>query len=913
MMNCKHLLYGMALSALICAGPVMAQTIPSPKEHFGFNIGDDYSLANYTQAEAYFKKLAAASDRVLLREIGNTEENRKQYVMIVSSPANLKKIDRYKEISQKLARAENLTDEEAAKLSMEGKPVVWIDGGLHATETVATQQLLETYYQLVSRKDPETMRILDDVIILLSQVNPDGQELVSNWYMQDKDMSKRNMNIPRLYQKYIGHDNNRDFYMMNMKESTNISKQQYVEWMPQIIYNHHQTSPEGAVVAGPPYRDPFNFAYDPLLITGIDGVAASMINRLNAEGKPGYTRLSGSVYSTWWNGGLRTTPYFHNMIGILTETTGNPTPSKIALVPERLIPNNATPYPITPQEWKFRKSIDYSVSMNYAILDYASRSSDKLLYNIYVMGRNAIQKGNQDNWTLQPKYIAAINAAYEKDKTAGLIAKSESVGRGGPEIPMKYYDDVLKNPALRDARGYIVPADQADFPTAVKYINSLLKSGVLVERATAAFSVNGKNYPSGSYIVKTNQAFRPHVMDMFEPQDHPNDFQYPGGPPVRPYDAAGWTLAFQMGVQFDRILEGFEGPFERVPYGELQNAPAAKITPSTGGYLLSAAVNNSFIVVNDLLKAGIEVSRINSAQDQMPAGSFYVPAKGLAILQKAGIEFGTAAAGVKSKPNGSVKITPAKIALFDQYGGSMPSGWVRWIMEQYHFAFQLVYPKDIDQGKLRSKYDMILFISGGIPAVGRPEAVWGRMPKEDEVPAEFRGWLGSITPEKSIPQLKAFLEEGGNIVTIGSSTNLAYHLGLPVKSALTENKGGKEVNLPGDKFYIPGSILQVNVDTSLPSNWGMPEKADVVYNNSPVFHLADGAEAQGIKPLIWFGKEDSLRSGWAWGQSYLKDGVAAFVAPVGKGKFYAFGPEITFRAQSHSTFKLLFNELYLKK
>lgn len=913
MMNCKHLLYGMALSALICAGPVMAQTIPSPKEHFGFNIGDDYSLANYTQAEAYFKKLAAASDRVLLREIGSTEENRKQYVMIVSSPANLKKIDRYKEISQKLARAENLTDEEAAKLSLEGKPVVWIDGGLHATETVATQQLLETYYQLVSRKDPETMRILDDVIILLSQVNPDGQELVSNWYMQDKDLSKRNMNIPRLYQKYIGHDNNRDFYMMNMKETTNISKQQYVEWMPQIIYNHHQTSPEGAVVAGPPYRDPFNFAYDPLLITGIDGVAASMINRLNAEGKPGYTRLSGSVYSTWWNGGLRTTPYFHNMIGILTETTGNPTPSKIALVPERLIPNNATPYPITPQEWKFRKSIDYSVSMNYAILDYASRSSDKLLYNIYVMGRNAIQKGNQDNWTLQPKYIAAINAAYEKDKKAGLIAKSESAGRGGPEIPMKYYDDVLKNPALRDARGYIVPADQADFPTAVKYINSLLKSGVLVERATAAFGVNGKNYPAGSYIVKTNQAFRPHVLDMFEPQDHPNDFQYPGGPPVRPYDAAGWTLAFQMGVQFDRILEGFKGPFERVPYGELQNAPVAKVTPSAGGYLLSAAVNNSFIVVNDLLKAGIEVSRINSALDQMPAGSFYVPAKGLTILQKSGVEFGTAATGVKGKPNGAVKITPAKIALFDQYGGSMPSGWVRWIMEQYHFAFQLVYPKDIDQGKLRSKYDMILFISGGIPAVGRPEPVWGRMPKEEEVPAEFRGWLGSITPEKSIPQLKAFLEEGGNIVTIGSSTNLAYHLGLPIKSALTETKGGKEVNLPGDKFYIPGSILQVNVDTSLPSNWGMPEKADVVYNNSPVFHFADGAEAQGIKPLIWFGKEDSLRSGWAWGQSYLKDGVAAFVAPVGKGKLYAFGPEITFRAQSHSTFKLLFNELYLKK
>lgn len=914
MIKCKHLLYSMALSAAICAGPVLAQQIPSPKAHFGFNIGDDYSLANYTQAEAFFRKVAAGSDRVKLQEIGVTEEGRKQLMMIVSSPANLKKLDRYKEIAQKLARAENLTDAEASKLALEGKPVIWIDGGLHATETVGTQQLLESFYQLVSRNDAETMRILDDVIILFSQVNPDGQELVSNWYMQEKDPAKRNMNIPRLYQKYIGHDNNRDFYMMNMKESSNIARQQYIEWMPQIVYNHHQTSPEGAVVAGPPYRDPFNFAYDPLLITGIEGVGASMVNRLNAEGKPGFTRLSGSVYSTWWNGGLRTTPYFHNMIGILTETTGNPTPSKIALVPERLIPNNATPFPITPQEWKFRRSIDYSVSMNYAILDYASRSKDQLLYNIYVMGRNAIQKGNQDNWTLQPKYIAAINAAYDKDKKAGQIpAPTAPVGRGGPVIPMKYYDDVLKNPALRDARGYIIPADQADFPTAVKYINALLKSGILVEKATAAFSVNGKNYPAGSYIVKTNQAFRPHVLDMFEPQDHPNDFQYPGGPPVRPYDAAGWTLAFQMGVQFDRILEGFEGPFERVPYGQLQNAPAMKVSPSSGGYLLSAAVNNSFIAVNDLLKAGIEVSRVTEATENLPAGSFYVPAKGLTILQKSGVEFGTAAVALKGKPSAAVKINPARIALFDQYGGSMPSGWVRWMMEQYHFAVQVVYPKDIDQGKLKSKYDLILFISGGIAAPGGSEMSFSRMPKEDEVPAEFRGWLGSITADKSIPQLKSFLEEGGNIVTVGSSTNLAYHLGLPVKSALVETKNGKQGNLPGDKFYIPGSILQVNVDTSLPSNWGMPAKADVVYNNSPVFHLEEGAQSQGIKPLLWFGKEDSLRSGWAWGQSYLRDGVAAFVAPVGKGKLYAFGPEITFRAQSHSTFKLLFNELYLQK
>ena len=913
MMTCKKVIYALVFLLSIGLQPIAAQVIPTPKEHFGFNIGDDYSLANYTQAEAYFKKLAGISDRVLLKEIGKTEENRNQYVMVISSPENLKKIERYKEISQKLARAENLTDAEAAKLAAEGKPVVWIDGGLHANETVATQQLIELYYQLLSRKDPETMRILDQVIILLSQVNPDGQELMSDWYMKDKDPAKRNMNIPRLYQKYIGHDNNRDFYMNNMKESTNISRQQYIEWMPQIVYNHHQTSPAGAVVAGPPYRDPFNFVYDPLLITGIDGVGAAMINRLNTEGKPGYTRLSGSVYSTWWNGGLRTTPYFHNMIGILTEITGNPSPSEIPLVPERLIPDNATPFPVSPQPWKFRRSIDYSISLNYGILDYASRQGDELLYNIYVMGRNAIQKGNQDNWTLSPKHIATIKELYEKDKKAGLI-ENANAGRSNAAIPAKYYDAVLKNPAYLDARGYIIPADQPDFPTAVKFVNALIKSGILVHRASADFSVAGKAYPAGSYVVKTNQAFRPHVMDMFEAQDHPNDFQYPGGPPVRPYDAAGWTLAFQMGVQFDRIVKGFDGPFTRLEYGQLQNPPAQKVAASPAGYLLNAAVNNSFIAVNDLLKAGVHVYRITKPVGNMPAGSFYIPAKGMAQLQQSGAEFGTMAVIAKSKPGAMVKINPGRIALFDRYGGSMPSGWMRWIMEQFHFNFKVVYPQDIDQGNLNAKYDVILFINDGIPAVGEKPEAMGRGPKAEDIPEAYRSWLGSLSIEKSIPQLQTFMEKGGTVVITGKNTSLAYHLKLPVKNALQEMKAnGKEAALPADKFYIPGSILKVNINNSHPANYGMPAAVDMVFNNSPVFTLLPEAAAQHIERLAWFDENDALRSGWAWGQSYLKGGVAAFTAPVGKGKLYAYGPEITFRAQAHSTFKMLFNELYLSK
>ncbi|EOR95163.1 : hypothetical protein [Arcticibacter svalbardensis MN12-7] len=891
-----------------------SQSIPSPKEFFGFNIGDDYKLTTYTQAEAYIKKLAT-SNRTKLVDIGMTEEGRHQYMLIVSSPENIKKLDHYKEISQKLARAEGLTPAEAHKLADEGKSVIWIDGGLHATEVVGAHQLLETMYQLVTRTDEETLTILNNDIVLLAHANPDGQELVTNWYMREADTLKRKMDIPRLYEKYVGHDNNRDFYMMNMKESQNISKQLFVEWIPQIMYNHHQRGPAGSVLAGPPYRDPFNYVYDPLIVTSIDAVGAAMNNRLNVEGKPGYTQRNGSQFSTWWNGGLRTTPYFHNMVGLLTEIIGSPTPETIPLVPDRLIPTGATPNPVKPQIWHFRQSIDYSVSLNYAVLDYASRSRSELLYNIYQMGHNAIEKGKGDNWTYYPKYIQAIKDAYQKDqkdvKAESDASKEFSFGGEG-DIPTKYYDAIFKDKALRDARAYIIPSDQADFPTAVRFINALLLSGISVEKATGSFNVGGKEYPAGSFIVSTAQAFRPHVIDMFEPQDHPNDFQYEGGPPIRPYDAAGWTLAFQMGVKFDRILEDYKGPFEQVAYGALQSPPKQTIAIVKAGYLIDPKENNAFIAVNDLLKAGVEVYRSTSGAT---LGFFYIAgnAKAQAILTKSEAQYGLTIKSATEKPAVLTKIGASRIAIVNMYGGSIPAGWVRWLMEQYHFGYQLIYPQDIDAGNLNKKYDAIILVTGIIPPVGKPEVnrYAGRQPKAEEIPVAFRPWIGTITPEKSIPQLKKFLESGGHVVTIGTSTNLAYHLQLPVKNALVEpGKDGKDKPLSATKYYIPGSLLKVSLDTLEMANWGMPGENDVYFDRSPVFKLEAGAAAKGIKPLAWFTTDKPLHSGWAWGQAYLKDGVAAFVAPVGKGKFYAFGPEITFRGQSHSTFKMLYNLLY---
>lgn len=902
---------------LLVSSAALGQQIPAPKEHFGFNIGDNYKLATYAQTEAYFQKLDLVSDRAIMQSIGKTEEGRDQFMMVVTSPANQLKLSSYKEISQKLARAEHLSEADAKKLAADGKAVVWIDGGLHATEVVGAHQLIEIAYQLCSRNDDETKYILDNVIVLIVHANPDGQELVSNWYMRNSDSTKRTTSfLPRLYEKYAGHDNNRDFYMMNLKETQNMGRQLYVEWIPQIMYNHHQTGPQGTVVAGPPFRDPFNYVFDPLVMTSLDAVGAAMINRLIQENKPGYTQRAGSPYSTWYNGGLRTTTYFHNMIGLLTEIIGSPTPSEIPVVPNRLIPSSANPYPITPRKWFFKNSIDYSVSLNYAVLMYAARHRDELLYNIYRMGKNSIERGSKDNWSLSPSKTSLIQEYFQKDQPQRPREENttpESWGRNIANISKKYFDTVFKNPSHKDARAYILPSNQSDFATATRFINALIRTGIEIHESTSDFSFNGKSYPAGSYIVQCNQAFRPHVLDMFEPQDHPNDFQYPGGPPVPPYDAAGWTLAFQMGVEFDRITESISGPFKKINIGELQPLKGKiSINNEKGGYLINGANNHAFALVNTLMKKGIKVFRISEALNGFAKGSFYVPSSSAAALIVKGqaVDIGADVQSIDKKPADLVAIQPARIALWDTYGGSMPSGWMRWIFEQFKFDYNVIYAQEIDKGDLKNKYDIILFVEGAMPSLN-PHARKPIGPKPEDTPEEFKKTIGYLSTESSIPALKKFMEDGGTVLTIGNSTNLAYHLKLPVTNALVETVSGNQRNLPNEKFYIPGSVMQVTLDETQSNTWGMKKTADVYFDDSPVFNISPEAQTKGmIKPIAWFASDKTLRSGWAWGQSYLKNGIAAFDAQVGKGKLIAYGPEITFRAQTHGTFKLVFNQLY---
>jgi hypothetical protein len=599
------------------------------------------------------------------------------------------------------------------------------------------------------------------------------------------------------------------------------------------------------------------------------------------------------------------------MIGLLTETIGNPTPIEIPFRPDRQLAHGDLPLPVDPGAWHFRQSIEYSQTANWAVLDYASRNRDHLLYSFWRMGMNSIERGSRDTWTVLP---FAVEAAAEMLGARQAGAAAGFPQRGGPAGSVEDFQEMLRPPQGRDARGFILPSDQPDFATATKFANALLKNGVDVLRATAAFTAGGTSYDAGSYVVKTDQAFRPHVMDMFEPQQHPNDFAYPGGPPMPPYDNAGWTLAYQMGIQFDRILDGFDGPFEMID--GLAEIPSGQVmaSASAAGYVFDHRNNNSFLVLNRLLAQGSDVYWLLEAPGgtDLTDGAFYVPGNQVAddVLQTLAAETGVSFQAISVPMGGTLKMRRPRVGLWDQYGGSMASGWTRMIMEDFGFDFEVVYPPELAAGNLRDRFDVLVFEDGAIPAPSDGAQSGGgfRRPPLDPatIPEDFRGRLGSVTADGTVPEILEFARAGGTVIAVGSSSVLGYYAGLPMSNHLVDN--GRP--LTGEQYYTPGSVHSLKLEHVSPVTHGLGERLDVLISHSPLFQLESGWEEQGVKRIGWFDTDQPLRSGWAWGQERMQNGTALLEAQIGEGKLFLFSPKITFRSQSHAAFPLLFNGIF---
>jgi hypothetical protein len=851
----------LVLAALAVPSAGMLAQVPQPASVIGFEPGEDYKLADYGQLTEYYRQLAAASDRVQLQEIGRSTRGLPMYVMFISSPENLAQLERWRTTSERLARARDLTDEAARRLAEEGKAIIWIDAGLHSSEVAHSQFVPRLAYHMATDESSETRRIRDDVVLLLMPgMNPDGHEIVVDWYRRNLGTPFETTSPPDVYHEYVGHDINRDWFMITQQETRNVSRVLYNEWYPQIIFNHHQTAPFPARIFIPPFADPVNPNIPPLVVRGVNIVGEHMAKRLEEEAMPGV--VSRMTFTMWWNGGMRTVPYFKNMVGLLSEVghaSATPQYHDPASLPEyfgtgshRISAREPSVYYANPWQggWaRLGDAVDYHFHSSLGALDITSRLREDWLYNIYRMGRDAIAAGTA----------------------------------GGPYA-------------------YVIPRDdsQRDVSEAINLVNTLRRGGVEVHETTAPFQAGGRTHAAGSYIVYAGQAFRAYIVDLMEPQEHPHHEQYPGGPPQAPYGGlSGWTLPIQMGVDHHRIDEPFTAQTRVV---DVATPAAGRITGSARfGYLLAPGDNANAIALNRLLREGVRVSlasRPFQARGQTwESGTLLLHAGGstTAHVERTARELGLSFTGVDAAP--AADLLPLqhrpRVAMYRPYTANMDEGWTRFMLNEFDFDVTTVRNEEIRAGAL-SEYDIIIFPDQGAASIMNGHAA-GRMPDE------FTGGVGA----EGVAALRRFVEAGGRILAFDGATEFAIQqFGLPLRNAVA--------GIDRSTLYVPGSLLAMNVDSRHPIAFGMRRDGAAFFQESRAYRIQDGAaNAAAVEVVARYADSGLLLSGWEIGAEEHLAGLPSVVrVPQGQGDVVLIGFRPQFRAWPTGTYKLIFNSIF---
>ncbi|MFO7894467.1 MAG: M14 family zinc carboxypeptidase [Longimicrobiales bacterium] len=815
--------------------------IPHPRDVFGFEPGADYEMATNDQILEYFRVLAEASDRVEIEQIGESVLGRPMIVAYISSAENIADLDGIRATAEGLARG-RFSPEEARRRAETGKAVVWVDGGLHATERAGAQHSPLLAYRVAGEETPEVQRIRDNVVLVLMPVmNPDGLDLVAEWTAESRGTAWEGSSPPVLYQFYTGHDNNRDWFMLTQPESRVVADVIYNRWYPQIVYNQHQTAPWPSRIFIPPFADPVNPHIPALVVRGVNTVGDAMGKRFSEEDKPG--AISRISFDMWWNGGMRTAPYFHNMVGILTETAHRNVAPRYT-PPEALpdfirgtLPATA-PSVFYPDPWlggwfRLRDAVEYMITGAMATLDVASDLREDWLLNIWRMGSEAIATGEA----------------------------------GGPFA-------------------YVVPPDQWNPMEAADMVNVLRRGGVEVHRAERAFRAGGERYPAGSYVVLAGQAFRPHLMDLLEPQVYPDMRVYPGGPPDTPYDVSGWTLPIQMHVNTVRIDEPFDTdglePIDRATVwaGGLAGN-------GSWGWVLPARSNAAAVAVNRLLATGASVSVALAGVADAGPGAYVIRDADRGRLEEIAAELGVEIEGLRRAPDAELRpMEPLRIGLYKSWQANMDEGWTRWVMDTYEFPVDTLHDAQVRNGDL-SRYHAIILPDQ------RPSGILHGY-DEGSRPDWMTGGIGL----EGMLRLKEYVEAGGRLIAFDGATELLIdQLGLPVRNAVA--------GLPSERFFVPGTLIRMSVDTTRALGYGMPAEAAASFVRSAAF----AASGDGVDVVARYADEDLVLSGWALGENRLADRAALVRVPFGSGDVVLFGFRPQFRAQPRGTFKLLFNAL----
>lgn len=820
--------------------------IPTPTAFLGHAPGDDFYLANYEESVKYFHAMAATSDRMRMFTVGKTSQGRDIEVGVISSPANLARLDEYKRNARRLATGEGLNDQQALKLARETKAIVHIDGGLHSSEVAGGQHSIALAYKLLAAKnDPEVDAILDNVILVLwPTLNPDGQDMVVSWYRQNLGTKYEVAPLPWLYQEYVGHDNNRDGFMMNMKEEQVVVKAE-LDYSPVIFYCQHQTAPFPGRIWIPPFADPISSNVSPYVRSWLNVIGTNMAAYLDQHNLPG--AIHETRFDNWYAGFTDWAGVFRNEISFFTETAlyryATPRFYTVDEFPKEYQDLRPGAMYTTPWEggwWRLHDAVDYMVAGSMSVLDLAAKNRESLNYNRYQAARDSIHR-------TEPPF------------------------------------------------GYVIADKQADVPEAGLLAQKMIDNGLDVYQTKAGFKANGIDYPAGSWVVPMDQPFAAMAKELFERQVYPAAATGSTAAGAHlPYDITGWTLPLQMGVAVDAISDPIT-PEQRSALMKIAEVklPAQPVTGEGTQFAISHKPNAAFKLVNAVLAQGGTVSMASDAiktSEGMERGAFVLGGIGRSEIEALAKKY-SVGANATTEPTHAVPLKPARVGLYRPWSPSIDEGWTRWILEDYSFKPISIYNADIRSAGLRSRYDVII-----VPDMSSRQLMNGFA--TGSVPGQYAGGI----ERNGLTNLQEFVQAGGTLIAFNqAAAALIPLMSLPVKNVLQD--------MPTDKFFCAGSLLRIEKSHGeLPVNFGVPDSPVVMFERGPAFELLPGFK--GAVLARYPREEDPLESGMVIHSEVLHDKIAALEVSYGKGRIFLYGFKPQHRGQAHGTYRYLFNNLY---
>ena len=849
-----------------------AAEIPTPESVLGFEPGTDRQLMDYGQLIGYLQELADASPRVAMLEVGASPLGRKMYVAFISSPENIERLDDLHAINKRLALDPSIPDEERAELIANGRVFVLETLSMHSGEVAPSQSLPIFAHSMAITDDPEVLGRLDDVVLMfVPSHNPDGMDMVVEHYREYLGTTYEGSRLPRVYHKYVGHDNNRDFVSLTQEDTRVIAALYSTEWYPQVMVEKHQMGSTGPRYYVPPNHDPIAQNVDEGLWTWSAVFGSNLSHDMAKDGLQGVA--SHWVFDDYWPGSTETSIY-KNVISFLTEAASCRTASPVFVEPTELSVRGKglaeykkgvnLPYPWPGGTWGLGDIVSYELSSMRSILATASHHRAEILQ-------------------------------YRND----ICRKQVELGRS--QAP--YY--------------FVLPQDQRD-PSELKAMVDLLRRhGVTVDRLNQATVVGDFHFEAGDIVVPLSQPYRTFVKEVMEDQQYPERHYTPGGELIRPYDITSWSLPRHMGVraiQVDNRSEELERRLD--PVGE--DVVDHEIPAGTKALLFSPSINASYRAVFAALGNGLDVARaikpINQSDGTaLPAGTFVISLNGVSATDIQEIIDGATVPPVFFEGDTLEELIPVtmpRVALVETWFHDMDAGWTRYLFDNYGVPFTVLHPEDFEEAELGRDFDLIVFPGANKDVLTKGKRKRGDRYVSNDYPPQFRKPISKA----GLSKLTVFIENGGTVVSWGGSTGL-FTDGLASasgeKDADTVELPVRDVTKDLEGVSVPGAFLAVDFIADHPLTWGMPEQSGAFSRGTPVFATSIPTLDTDRRVIATYPERDLLISGYLEGEKELQNRPVMVWVRAGKGQLVLFGIRPQFRGSTPATFKLVFNALLL--